>query len=148
MAFEILPMTEADVPQVAELENVCFSDPWPESVLKGELTNSLSLWLTAKDDQTVLGYVGSQSVLDEADMMNLAVRQDARRQGIAKALVLELCRRLAAKGVASLTLEVRASNAPAISLYETLGFAQVGVRPNYYFHPKEDARILKKEGLK
>ena len=76
-------------------------------------------------------------------MMNLAVRQDARRQGIAKALVLELCRRLAAKGVASLTLEVRASNAPAISLYETLGFAQVGVRPNYYFHPKEDARIYR-----
>ena len=93
MAFEILPMTEADVPQVAELENACFSDPWPESVLKGELTNSLSLWLTAKDDQTVLGYVGSQSVLDEADMMNLAVRQDARGQGIAKALVLELCLR-------------------------------------------------------
>ena len=147
MAFEIVPMTAADVPQIAELEKACFSDPWPESVLEGELTNSLSLWLTAKDGQAVLGYVGSQSVLDEADMMNLAVRQDSRRQGIARALVQALCRELAAKGVQSLTLEVRASNAPAIALYETLGFAQVGVRPNYYFHPKEDARILRKAGL-
>ena len=148
MDIKIVPMMQDDVPQVAALEAACFSDPWSEQILSNELRNELSLWLVAKDGDTVLGYVGSQSVLDEADMMNLAVRQDARRQGIAKALVLELCRRLAAKGVASLTLEVRASNAPAISLYETLGFAQVGVRPNYYFHPKEDARILKKEGLK
>ena len=147
MAFEILPMTAEDIAQVAALERVCFSDPWPESVLENELQNELSFWLVAKQDGEVLGYVGSQSVLDEADMMNLAVRESARRQGIAKALVLALCGKLSQKGVRSLTLEVRDSNEPAIRLYEALGFAQVGKRPNYYFHPREDARILRKDGL-
>lgn len=147
MAFEILPMTAEDIAQVAALERACFSDPWPESVLENELQNELSFWLVAKQDGEVLGYVGSQSVLDEADMMNLAVRESARRQGVAKALVLALCRALSKKGVRSLTLEVRDSNEPAIRLYEALGFAQVGKRPNYYFHPKEDARILRKDGL-
>ena len=130
MDVRIEPMTAADVPQVAELEKACFSDPWPESILSHELENELSLWLVAKSGDTVLGYIGSQSVLDEADMMNIAVRKDARRQGIAKKL-----------------LEVRDSNEAAIRLYEGFGFLQVGKRPNYYFHPKEDARILRKDGL-
>ena len=147
MGFEIFPMTAADIAQVAALEQACFSDPWPQSVLAHELENELSLWLVAKQDGEVLGYVGSQSVLDEADMMNLAVRETARRRGIAKALVCALCRKLSEKGVQSLTLEVRDSNEPAIRLYEALGFTQVGKRPNYYFHPKEDARILRKDGL-
>ena len=147
MDVRIEPMTAADVPQVAELEKACFSDPWPESILSHELENELSLWLVAKNGDTVLGYIGSQSVLDEADMMNIAVRKDARRQGIAKKLILALCARLADKGVRSLTLEVRDSNEAAIRLYEGFGFLQVGKRPNYYFHPKEDARILRKDGL-
>ena len=147
MEVKITPMTEADIAQVAALERACFSDPWPESVLENELQNELSLWLVAKQDGEVVAYVGSQSVLDEADMMNLAVRESARRQGIAKALVLALCRELSQKGVQSLTLEVRDSNEPAIRLYEALGFLQVGKRPNYYFHPREDARILRKDGL-
>ena len=147
MDIKIVPMMQDDVPQVAALEAACFSDPWSAQILSNELQNELSLWLVAKDGDTVLGYVGSQSVLDEADMMNLAVRESARRQGIAKALVLALCRALSKEGVRSLTLEVRDSNEPAIRLYEALGFAQVGKRPNYYFHPKEDARILRKDGL-
>ena len=147
MEFEIFPMTAEDIAQVAALEQACFSDPWPQSVLAHELENELSLWLVAKQDGEVLGYVGSQSVLDEADMMNLAVRETARRQGIAKALVSVLCRKLSEKGVQSLTLEVRDSNEPAIRLYEALGFIQAGKRPNYYFHPREDARILRKDGL-
>ena len=147
MDVRIVPMEAADVPQVAELERVCFSDPWPESVLLHELENELSLWLVTKSGDTVLGYIGSQSVLDEADMMNIAVRESARRQGIARMLIAALCARLTEKGVRSLTLEVRDSNEAAIGLYESLGFLQVGRRPNYYFHPKEDARILRKDGL-
>ena len=147
METQILPMTADDIAQVAALEQACFSDPWPQSVLEKELENELSLWLVAKQGGEVVAYVGSQSVLDEADMMNLAVREDARRQGIARSLVLALCRELSKKGVKTLTLEVRDSNEPAIRLYEALGFSQAGKRPNYYFHPKEDARILRKDGL-
>lgn len=143
--YEIGPMTPAQVSAVAALEERCFPDPWSEASVASELENPLSLWLTAAQGEAVLGYVGSQSVLGEADMMNLAVSPEARRQGIGRALVLALTERLRENGVHSLTLEVRASNAPAWKLYESLGFAQVGRRPGYFLKPREDALILRKE---
>lgn len=146
MEYTIVPMAARHVPSIAALETVCFSDPWSEAAIAPELENPLSLWLAAETaDGALLGYVGSQRVPPEADMMNLAVAPEARRQGIAEALVLALIRALKAHGVTSLTLEVRASNLPARALYEKLGFASVGVRRNYYFHPKEDACILRKD---
>ena len=138
-------MTADHVSQVAELEKICFSDPWSEKSVASELTNPLSLWLVAVEDDRVAGYVGSQSVMGESDIMNVAVHPDFRRQGVAEKLVLELVAALAKNDNHCLTLEVRASNAPAISLYEKLGFAQIGLRKNYYRNPKEDALILRKE---
>ncbi len=143
--IRLAPMEETHVPQIAELETVCFHDPWSENSIRSELTNPLSLWLVALDGEQVVGYVGSQTVLDESDIMNVAVSPARRRQGIAAGLLLELERRLKEKAVHSLTLEVRASNQPAQTLYETLGYVQVGRRPNYYAKPKEDALILRKE---
>ena len=145
MDYQIVPMTAAHVPQIAALEGVCFSDPWPEAAILPELTNALSLWLVAVSGDSVLGYVGGQTVMDESDMMNLAVAPACRRQGIARALITALMKALQKKGSGSLTLEVRASNAGAIALYESMGFLAVGRRPNYYFHPKEDALILRKD---
>ena len=140
--IEIVRMNESHVSAVAELERQNFSEPWPDIAVRGELTNKLALWLVALEGGEVVGYVGSQTVLQEADMMNIAVADSHRRRGIAKMLVEELIRQLDAY---QLTLEVRASNAPAISLYEALGFQQVGLRRNYYRKPKEDALILRKE---
>ena len=143
--MEYVQMTAGHVSQVAALEKACFSDPWSERSVASELENPLALWLVALDGDTVAGYVGSQSVMGEADMMNLAVRSDYRRQGIGKALVQELIAALKNRGVSSLALEVRASNTPARMLYEAVGFRQVGHRPRYYRNPKEDAIILRKE---
>lgn len=143
--MEYVQMTAGHVRQVAALEKACFSDPWSERSVASELENPLALWLVALDGDTVAGYVGSQSVMGEADMMNLAVRSDYRRQGIGKALVQELIAALKNRGVSSLALEVRASNTPARMLYEAVGFRQVGRRPRYYRNPKEDALILRKE---
>ena len=140
--IEIIRMNESHVSAVAELERQNFSEPWPEIAVRSELTNKLALWLVAVEDGVVAGYVGSQTVLQEADMMNIAVADTHRRRGIARLLVEELIRQLDAY---QLTLEVRASNAPAIALYEKLGFQQVGLRKNYYHKPKEDALILRKE---
>ena len=140
--IEIIRMNESHVSAVAELERQNFSEPWPEIAVRSELTNKLALWLVAVEDGVVAGYVGSQTVLQEADMMNIAVADTHRRRGIARMLVEELIRQLDAY---QLTLEVRASNAPAIALYESLGFTQVGRRKNYYPKPKEDALILRKE---
>ena len=143
--INILNMTADHVSQVAALEAICFRDPWSEKSVASELTNPLSLWLVALDGDRVAGYVGSQSVMGESDMMNVAVHPDSRRQGIAEKLCLALVEALKEKGNHCLTLEVRASNDPAKALYEKLGFTQVGLRKNYYRNPKEDACILRKE---
>ena len=143
--MRIEKMTREHVSQVARLEEICFSDPWSEKSVAAELENQLSLWLVALEGDTLAGYVGSQTVLGETDMMNVAVHPAFRRRGVGESLILALVEQLKALDSHSLTLEVRASNAPARSLYEKLGFSQVGLRKNYYRNPKEDACILQKK---
>ena len=144
--MEIVKMNEAHVASVAAIEKECFGmDAWSEKSVASELTNQLSLWLVAVDGDRVAGYVGSQTVCDETDMMNVAVTADYRRQGLGEKLVLALVEELKAINSKCLTLEVRDSNVAAITLYEKMGFRQVGLRKNYYRNPKEDARILRKE---
>ena len=132
--IEIQEMTAADVADIAALERLCFSAPWSEKSIAEELDTGFSLWLTARLDGAFAGYVGAQLVPPEADMMNLA-----------QALLQALQERLAARGIGSLTLEVRDSNLPAQRLYTAAGFACIGRRPNYYLAPREDALILRKE---
>ena len=143
--MNIVTMQQCHVPAIAQLESICFSCPWSENSVASELTNALSLWLVAEEDDHVAGYIGSQTVCEESDMMNVAVHPDFRRRGIGEARVKALETELRARGSRCLTLEVRTSNAPAIALYEKLGFSQVGLRKNYYRDPKEDALILRKE---
>ena len=139
----IRPMTAADVPSVAALEKLCFSDPWSVSSIASELDNPLSLWLVWAEDGAAAADLGVPRVPPQADVMNVAVSPALRRRGIARALFAELERRL--PEIDELFLEVRASNSGAIALYRTLGFEQVGRRPNYYLDPREDALILRKE---
>ena len=141
----IREMKMGDVPKIAELEAICFSDPWSEKSIASEIDNRLSYWLVAEEDGIIAGYVGSQSVLDSADMMNIAVSPDFRRKGIGQLLVEQLISALQKRKIHFLLLEVRVSNAPAIALYNKLGFRQVGRRPKYYHNPREDALILRKE---
>jgi len=143
--MEYILMNTSHVEAIAQLEEVCFADPWSSKSIASELKNPLSLWVVAVEDGQVAGYAGSQSVLGWADMMNLAVAPEFRRRGVAERLVGELICRLQENEVTCLTLEVRVSNTPAISLYEKMGFSCVGRRPNYYHNPKEDALILRKE---
>ena len=141
----ITKMNESHVAEVAALEAMCFSEPWSEKSVASELTNPLSLWLVALEGETVIGYVGSQTVMGWSDMMNVAVHPDHRRLGVGKALIEELIRQLREQGSENLTLEVRASNENAKALYAGLDFMEVGRRKNYYHNPKEDALILRKE---
>ena len=138
-------MNESPVPQIAALERLCFNDPWSENSIASELDNKLSLWLVALEEDTVIGYVGSQTVLGWTDMMKVAVHPDYRRRGVGKAIIEELIRLLKEQGSECLTLEVRASNESAKALYFGLDFVEVGRRKNYYHNPKEDALILRKE---
>lgn len=143
--MEIVKMTASHVAHVAALEAICFQDPWSEKSVASELENKLSYWLVALDGERVAGYIGSQTVMGETDMMNVAVHPEYRRKGIAEALILALTDGLMQEMDSHcLTLEVRASNDPAKKLYEKLGFRQIGLRKNYYRNPREDALILRK----
>lgn len=141
----ITNMTSTHVAQIAELEKCCFNDPWSENSIASELNNRLSCWLVALDGDVVIGYVGSQSVLGETDMMNIAVHPDYRNQGVATELINTLIDKLLKRGSHSLMLEVRQTNEAAKNLYMALGFETVGIRKNYYRNPREDALILRKE---
>lgn len=143
MSFKILPMTQTDLTQIAALEKVCFpADPWSESIFRAALDNPRTAVLTAKDESgTVLGYAVVSAVLDEGSLDNIAVAPDCRRQGVADAL-LGVMTGYGRGELAFLTLEVRASNVPAVALYEKHGFVCVGRRKNYYDCPREDAILM------
>ena len=142
MNYKLTPMTEEHIPQIAALECACFSHPWSEDALRAELWNDSAVVVVAEgEDGTVLGYAGLQTVLDEGYINNVAVDPRFRRQGVAGRLVEAFLRFGAAK-LAFLTLEVRASNAPAIALYEKYGFTQAGRRRDYYDDPREDALLM------
>lgn len=142
MNYRLVPMDKNHLPQVAALERACFSDPWSERLLEQELYNDLiSLVVAEGEDGTVLGYGAVQAVLDEGCLEKIAVAPPFRRQGVAEEL-LGAYLRFGKEHLAFLTLEVRQSNAPAIALYEKLGFEVVGRRKGYYSDTGEDAILM------
>ena len=130
------------VPEIARLEKEIFSDPWSEKSLTDTLSGNNSLFLVCEKDGEVAGYVVCYVVYDEAAIANVAVSPKYRRQGIAEAIISELQRRVRQRDCLTVTLEVRVSNTPAISLYEKLGFKTVGTRRGFYSKPREDAYVM------
>ena len=145
MDYQLIPLAHEHLGQAAEIERLCFSDPWSEKMLAEHLANPCSLTLAAVDGVgRLLGYVGLLAVVDEGYITNVAVRPDCRRQGVASSLLQALEARGRARNLTFLTLEVRQSNAPARALYENQGYVQAGLRRNYYENPREDAVIMTK----
>lgn len=147
MYYEIVPMDRSHIPQIAALEKECFSMPWTENMLEDALFDPQASFIVAQDSEeegNVLGYAGLHAVLDEGYIDNIAVQPDARRHGVADALLDVFCR-FGEVNLAFLTLEVRKSNTAAIALYEKHGFQWAGLRPGYYQHPREDAVIMTRE---
>lgn len=143
MTYDIIPMTGDHIDEVADIERLCFSDPWSRRMLSEHLENECAATLVAQgSDGTVLGYAGLLVVLDEGYITNVAVRPEYRRQGIAGELLSVFRRFAEGNKMAFLTLEVRQSNQAARALYAKYGYVEVGVRKNYYDHPKEDAIIM------
>lgn len=147
MYYEIVPMDRSHIPQIAALEKECFSMPWTENMLEDALFDPQASFIVAQDSEeegNVLGYAGLHAVLDEGYIDNIAVHPDARRHGVASALLDVFCR-FGEVNLAFLTLEVRKSNTAAIALYEKHGLHWAGLRPGYYQHPREDAVIMTRE---
>lgn len=135
-------MAERHIAAIAAIERACFHEPWSEKGLREELELENNLFLAAVEGEEVIGYVGCQTVLDEGYITNVAVSPDHRRRGIAASLLTTLRDQAEKKDLSFLTLEVRASNVPAITLYEGAGYVPVGTRRNFYSDPKEDALLM------
>ena len=143
MNLQIVPMTPDDLFRVAALEKECFpADPWSEELFRDALDSPhTAILLVEGEDGAILGYAVLSVILDEGNLDNIAVAPDARRQGVADALLGALTG-FGREHLSVLMLEVRSSNAPAIALYEKHGFAAVGRRKNYYSAPREDAILM------
>jgi [ribosomal protein S18]-alanine N-acetyltransferase len=144
--FALRPALPADLPEVIALERACYGDPWPASAFSTLTENPRVYFAVARSDQrgTLAGFVIAWYVLDEAELANLAVAPEHRRQGIGEALLDAMLDDAAARGSAHVYLEVRESNQAARSLYKTRLFEEVGRRKRYYRSPAEDALILRR----
>ena len=140
MNITIKYATLDDVAEILRIEQACFSTPWTEQGIRESIENeNTHLYLALADGKTA-GYMGVQIFSGEGYVTNVATLPAYRRRGVAKALI----ERVLGNEMDFLTLEVRESNAPAIALYESLGFARVGVRPHFYRNPDENALLMTK----
>ena len=140
-SFNVRKAVPADAPQIAGIERLCFSAPWSENAVLSEINKQTAVFLVCEQKTGVIGYASFETVCGECYMGNLAVYPKFRRKGAAAAL-LNALRELAERNhCAFITLEVRASNTPARTLYERCGFSVQGVRRGFYTDPAEDAVI-------
>jgi ribosomal-protein-alanine acetyltransferase len=145
MEVHIEQMRPEHLPEVAEVARESFSHPWSWLSLRQAMDSPGSLARVALSEGRVLGYAFAKRVLDEAEILALAVREGVRRRGVGRALAQEVLRVLEASCVRTVRLEVRESNEAARNLYGQLGFRAVFRRAGYYASPREDAVLMKKE---
>lgn len=142
--MRIEKMTSDHVEAVYIIETECFSRPWSKQSLLSEISNDTSLFFVATENDEVIGYIGMSIVIDEGYIFNVAVKGTHRQKGVASALINEFMTFGKKNNFSFITLEVRESNIPAISLYTKFGFIKVGERKNYYSDPKENAILMTK----
>ena len=134
-------ITKSDLCGAARLEALCFSEPWSENALQMLLSEN-AVGFAVKDGQDVLAYGGMMTVLDEGQITNSAVSPEHRRRGFGEAVTRALLDYAKERGIVSVSLEVRESNAAAIALYEKLGFERRGIRKGFYRAPIEAAIVM------
>jgi len=131
-----------DAPRITEMENLCFSDPWSLEAVQSEFTGHHDArYYAAVEDGVIVGYAGVWVVRPEGYITNVAVLPECRRRGIARQILTKMIEDCETDGVTDITLEVRVSNGPAITLYQGFGFESAGVRAKYY-NDGEDAFIM------
>jgi ribosomal-protein-alanine N-acetyltransferase len=143
MNFVIRKMIEADVPAVAELDQISFSLPWPERSFRFEVTgNPASRCWVAEVDERVVGMIVAWLFVDEVHIATIATHPDFRRQGIAQKLLTHALRYTADEGAVTSFLEVRESNLAAQEMYRKFGYENTGRRKRYYKDNDEDAILM------
>lgn len=145
MEISYFEMSTDDIDTVAGMEKKYFSQPWRAESIAHYKDQGNTIFIVAKDAGRIVGYSALMCVIDEADLVSIAVDEDYREMGIARELLDILYELAEGRGVSKIHLEVRESNSPAIGLYESEGFERVGLRKGFYDKPKEDAILYTKE---
>lgn len=138
-------MKEDDIDRVYEIERDSFSDPWSKNSFKQEMKNNIARYIVCVDGDSIVGYIGSWFIIDEAHINNVAISPEFRKKGYGDFLIqsfLDFCRE---NLIVSVTLEVRKSNFIAQNLYKKHGFLPAGIRKEYYSDNREDAVIMWKQ---
>ncbi len=142
-ALHIRPMSSADASCVAGLEALCFPCGWDEGQYREALQEGTVFGAVCLDaDGDIIGYAAASGVLDEMEILNVAVRADRRRMGAASLLLCAVLQEACERNIVICHLEVRKGNVPARTLYEHAGFIQAGLRKKYYADNGEDALIM------
>lgn len=131
-ALTVRPVRPGDLDAITDLEQAAFQDFWPREMLAYEMEHPRAVLLLAHLGGRPAGYAAFRHAADEAELLRLAVRPEERRRGVAQALVSRGFELLRKENVQVCFLEVRQDNAPAIALYERLGFVRNGRRRGYY----------------
>lgn len=149
MKIKISPMQKSQVDEVLKIEKQAYGDHhWSKDSFYGELSNDLAHYYSAFDiEDNLVGYAGSWQILDEAHITTIAVKPELKRKKIGEALLNKILAECYKNEIKYITLEVRASNTPAISLYEKYGFKSLGTRKGYYQNNNEDALIMWTENI-
>lgn len=140
--LDIVKMQQKHIKGILEIEKECFFDPWSEKMLTDELNSEISYYFVAEDSDVVCGYVGMYVTVDIANITNIAVKKEYRRRAVADSLLSMLIKEAKSQKLSFVTLEVRESNIPAISLYSKHMFKIEGKRKAYYSDNHEDALIM------
>lgn len=141
--MQIVKFCHRHLDDIVALEKESFATPWTKAMFIEEIESKFARYFVAENNGVAIGYAGMHSLSGEGHITNVAVHPNHRRTGVAKALVSKLFDIAKEENLEFVTLEVRASNAPAIALYESFGFELVGARKKYYEN-KEDAHLLTK----
>ena len=141
--LRLRPLVVDDLPRIMKIERASFSVPWQRNTFLSLLARTDTDLVGAERDGELIGYAVSWTMLDEAELGNVAVAPEARRSGVGEALVAAVVDRVRARGARACFLEVRESNTAAQTLYGRQGFEVIGRRPRYYSHPTEDALIMR-----
>ena len=139
--MRVIRMEREHLADVAELERLCFSEPWSEGALELLLGDAAVAYVCEADGRAV-AYAGMMLAFDEGQITNVAVHPDYRRRGFGRELMVAMDADARARGFVRIALEVRASNQAAILLYERDGYGIAGRRPNFYREPREDALVM------
>lgn len=135
-------MTAEDLPEVLAIEAASFTAPWSEKLFLEELGNPLSRPMVARRDGRLAGYLCSSLVLDEGQILDLAVRPSCRGLGLGRSLLNETLEHLRQQGCRTVFLEVRASHTAVRGFYERAGFSVIQTRKCYYVSPADDAAVM------